>query len=102
MKNEEITKDVLGRYCEHCKREHAIFYLCKHYSKKTKNEIKEQIEKWRNQLDDIDWAVDQVLKKHKPLDYIAMHRTFAGFDDLSTSKFIRKIVFKIMQKNPLE
>jgi hypothetical protein len=64
-------------YCETCKHEHGILYICEHYSDEVKADIGAKLEKWVSQLRDPEWVKHQTLSGVPP-EVIAINRIFAG------------------------
>lgn len=66
-----------SRYCEGCKQDHGILYICKNYSKDLQSEIEADIKQFRANLIDVTWIEKQKANGISDA-AIAIQRIFAG------------------------
>lgn len=66
-----------ANWCEHCKQYHGVFYICEYYDTEKQGRIREDGERFRENINDQKWTNEQ-LSNGVPSLVIEILRIFAG------------------------
>jgi len=77
MKQHGVIDETHNRWCGGCGHYHGPLYVCKHYSPELAGEVTTASDRWRANLRDPKWCVQQINNGASP-EAIAIFKALSG------------------------